>query len=111
MNLKKYPRVGGLILFAIGASISAWFYQNTIDRAATHAHDFIGLPYAFGALVSMSCVGLGLVIVGEGMQAYSSELKYRKKNAMDFLIIGLFVLPGIGAFYLLRRQLQQFGYQ
>jgi hypothetical protein len=30
---------------------------------------------------------------------------------MDFLIIGLFVLPGIGAFYLLRRQLQQFGYQ
>jgi hypothetical protein len=89
----------------------AWFYQNTIDRAATHTQDVIGLRFAFGALVSMSCVGLGLVILGERMQAYSSELKCREKKAMDFLIIGLFLLPGVGAFYLLHRQLQQLGYQ
>jgi len=30
---------------------------------------------------------------------------------MDFLIIGLFLLPGIVAFYLLQQQLRRFGYQ
>ena len=71
----------------------------------------IALPYAFAAIVSLSCVGLGLLIFGERKQAYSSGLKNRKKDAMDFLIIGLFLLPGIVAFYLLQQQLKQFGYQ
>jgi hypothetical protein len=30
---------------------------------------------------------------------------------MDFLIIGLFLLPGIVAFYFLQQQLKQIGYQ
>jgi hypothetical protein len=111
MDPKKYPRVGGLILFGIGASTATWFYQNTIDRAATHESMAIALPYAFMAMVSFSCIGLGLLIFGERMQAYSSGLKNRNKDAMDFLIIGLFLLPGIVAFYLLQQQLRQFGYQ
>ena len=44
MDPKKYPRVGGLILFGIGASTATWFYQNTIDRAATHEPMAIALP-------------------------------------------------------------------
>jgi len=111
MDPKKYPRVGGLILFGIGASTATWFYQNTIDRAATHEPMAIALPYAFMAIVSLSFLGLGLMIFGERMQAYSSGLKNRNKDAMDFPIIGLFLLPGIVAFYLLQQQLRQFGYQ
>ena len=111
MNPKDYPRTGGLLMFATGASVSAWFYQSTIERAATQESMIIGLPWAFAALVSLGCMGLGLMIFGNQMQTWSAGLKSRKKGVMDFLIIGLFVLPGLIAFYLLQRKLEEFGYK
>ncbi len=77
MDPKKHPRFGGFILFAAGASISAWFYQSTIERAANHAETMIGLPFAFAALVAFSCLGLALMIFGEQLQAYSRGLRDR----------------------------------
>lgn len=111
MDLKKYPRVGGFVLFAAGASISAWFYRSTIERAASHSDETIGLPFAFAALVAFSCLGLALMIFGEKLQAFSRGLRDRDKNIKDFFVIGLFVLPGFIAFYLLSRQLTQLGYR
>ena len=110
MDLRKYPRVGGFILFVVGASLSTWFYQSTIEHAASQADEAISLPYAFAALVAFSCVGLTLMVFGEKMQAYSRSLRDRKKNMKDFFIIGLFVLPGFIAFYLLSRKLSQLDY-
>lgn len=111
MDPKKYPRIGGFILFAVGASISTWFYQHTIERAASHADETIGIPFAFAALVAFSCLGLAAMIFGERLQAYSRGLRDRRKNVKDFLIIGLFVVPGFIAFYLLSEQLAQLGYR
>jgi hypothetical protein len=111
VDLKKYPRIGGFILFAIGAPLSVWFYQSTIERAARHDDETIGIPFAFAALVALSCLGLAAMIVGERLQAYSVGLRDRKKNIKDFLIIGLFVLPGFIAFYVLSEQLAQLGYR
>jgi hypothetical protein len=111
MDPKKYPRVGGFILFAIGASVSAWFYQSTIERAASHTDETIGLPFAFAALVALSCIGLAAMVLGERMQVYSRGLRDREKTIKDFVIIGLFVLPGFVAFYLLSERLAQLGYR
>jgi putative effector of murein hydrolase len=108
MDPKKYPRIGGFILFVFGASLSAWFYQSTIERAASKT---IRLPFAFAALVACSCLGLALMVFGEQLQAYSRGLRDRKKTIKDFVIIGLFVLPGFIAFYLLSEQLSQLGYR
>jgi hypothetical protein len=111
MDPKRYPRIGGFILFAFGASISAWFYQSTIERAASHADRTIALPFAFAALVAFSCLGLALMVFGEQLQAYCRSLRDRKKTLKDFVIIGLFVLPGFIAFYVLSDQLAQLGYR
>jgi hypothetical protein len=111
MDPKKYPRIGGFILFAFGASVSAWFYQSTIDRAASHADKTIALPFGFAVLVASSCLGLAMMVLGERLQAYSRGLRDREKTIKDFVIIGLFLLPGFVAFYLLSEQLAQLGYR
>jgi hypothetical protein len=111
MDLKKYPRAGGLVLFAFGMSVSGWFYNRTIDGAIKEAPKVIWLPHAFGALIVMAFVGLGMMIFGEKVQAYSKGLRGRKKNIKDFVIIGLFVLPGIIAGAYLQFKLGQLGYR
>jgi len=110
MEMHNHPRTGGFVIFMIGAVISAWFYQSTIERAATHDDEIMTIPFGFAALVAISCLGLTLMFFGTEVQAYSRGLRDRKKNPKDFLIFGLFFLPGIIAFYLLYQQLTQLGY-
>lgn len=110
MDIKKYPRTCGFVLFAIGASLSVWYDLKTIDRAANRSADVIAIPHAFAILVAFATLGLAMIIFGEKMQAYSKSLKDRKKTIKDFLIIGLFVAPGIGADFFLKYQLAQLGY-
>jgi hypothetical protein len=110
MDPKKYPRAGGFIIFAVAALLSAWFYQNTLDSAAKHVQDTIYVPHAFAVLVAFACLGIGMMILGEKMQAYSKGLRGRKLGIKDFLIIGTFVVPGFIAFFFLQHQLGQLGY-
>jgi len=93
----------------ISASFSVWFDQNMIEPAARH-EDKTLTPDRLPRARRYRLRGVTMTIFGERLKGYSRGLSDRKKNITDYLIFGLFFLPGIIAFYLLYEQLAQLGY-
>lgn len=105
MNLRAF----GILVTLLASGLSYWAWVSILDKAAK-SEERISLPYNFAMIVSCVSFGVALMIFGDKIKTWSDRMKSEGQKPIDFVFIGIFVIPGFVAFLVLKNKLQSMGY-